>query len=208
MMKIYIIRHGETQWNTERRMQGWGNSDLTELGTSQAKLLGKSLANIDFDQVITSPLGRTLETTKLIVGNRDLDVVINENFKEMGFGPWEGENPNVLKEQYPDQYYNFWHQAHNYGTIEGGESFVGVQKRIAKGMEHILDTHGGNPDSKILLVTHGMIIKLLLLHIKGLPLEKLWDSSVVHASSLTIVEVDGEGNMTVVVENDVGHLED
>ena len=73
-------------------------------------------------------------------------------------------------------------------------------------MKHILDTYGDNSDSKILLVTHGMIIKLILLHIKGLPLERLWDSSVVHASSLTIVEVDGEGNMGVVVENDVGHL--
>jgi len=207
-MKIYIIRHGETQWNTERRMQGWGNSDLTALGTSQAKQLGEAFADIDFDKVITSPLGRTLETTKLIVGDRDLDVMIDENFKEMGFGPWEGKNPDVLKEQYPDQYYNFWHQAHNYGTIDGGESFTTVQKRIEKGMAHILDAYDEKPNSKVLLVTHAMIIKLILLHIKGLPLERLWDNSVVHASSLTVVEVDENRNMKVIIENDVGHLED
>ena len=205
-MKIYIARHGETQWNTEMRMQGWGNSDLTDLGISQAKLLGKALVDTDFTQVISSPLGRTIATTKHILGDKDLDIIINEDFKEMGFGCWEGIEPSVLKEQYKDQYYYFWNAAHKYVPVDG-ETFETVYDRVIKGIHYIIDTFDHNPEGKVLLVTHGMIIKILLLHIKGLPLERLWDSSVVHASSLTVIEVDKDYNMKVILENDIRHLE-
>ena len=205
-MKIYIARHGETQWNTQRRMQGWGNSDLTDLGVSQATLLGKSLIDIDYEKVISSPLGRTLATTKHILGERELDVVVDENFKEMGFGCWEGVEPDVLKEQYEEQHYNFWNAAHQYVPVDG-ETFETVYERVIKGIHDIVDSFKDNSEGNILLVTHGMIIKILLLHIKGLPLDKLWDSSVVHPSSLTVIEVDQDYSMKIVVENDVGHLE-
>lgn len=205
-MNIYVIRHGETQWNTEKRMQGWGNSDLTELGVAQAKAAGYSLANTDFKSVFVSPLGRTLETVHHIIGDRNLEPIIMEDFKEMGFGCWEGSEPSVLETNYGEQYYNFWNQAHKYIPVDG-ESFETIQKRVIKGIHNIIDAHKDAPDSNILLVTHGMIIKVLLLYISGLPLERLWDSSVVHPSSLTIIEADLDYNLKVLDENNIDHLD-
>ncbi|NLI88809.1 MAG: histidine phosphatase family protein, partial [Epulopiscium sp.] len=96
-MRLYIVRHGQTKWNKEKRMQGWADSKLTELGRKQAKLLGESLENIEFNQVVSSPLGRTRETSKLVIGDRPVELIINDNFKEMGFGSWEGQDPEELK---------------------------------------------------------------------------------------------------------------
>lgn len=201
-MKLYIARHGETIWNTQKRMQGWEDSDLTPLGSQQAKLLGKSLENIDFNQVVSSPLARTIKTTEIIVGDRDLDVVINDNFKEMGFGSWEGQNPDILKERYPSQYKNLWTQAHKYVPIDG-ESFKQVQDRVIMGLEQIIKD---NPQGNVLLVTHGMIVQVILLYMKGLALDQLWHRGVVHPSSLTLIEIEDD-RINIIKEADISHLE-
>lgn len=205
-MKIYIVRHGQTLWNEQMRMQGWGDSDLTELGTKQAKLLGKALSTIKFDKVISSPLGRTLATTKHILGDRDLDVILDEDFKEMGFGCWEGIKPSILQEEYPEQQDNLWNHAHKYVPIDG-ESFQEVHSRIVRGLHRILDTDKENhTEQKILLVTHGMVLQILLMHIKGMSFENLWDRPVVDPSSLTIIQADKNHNLEILVEGDIGHL--
>lgn len=201
-MRLYIARHGQTLWNTQKRMQGWGNSDLTELGTEQAKLLGKSLLPIDFNQVICSPLGRTIETTKHILGDRDVDLVINEDFKEMGFGSWEGQSPDLLKTTYPEQYHSLWTDAQSYVPV-GGETFDLVIERVTRGIDQIVKD---NPKGNVLLVTHGMIVQVLLLHMKGLPLSKLWDRNVVHPTSLTVIDME-PNNITIIKEDDISHLE-
>lgn len=202
-MKIYIVRHGETQWNIEKRMQGWGNSNLTDLGIKQATLLGKSLLPTDFIKVFSSPLGRAIDTTNHIIGDRNLDITICEDFKEMGFGHWEGVNPSKLRLEYPEQYSNFWSNAHKYSPA-GGETFEAVHNRVISGIHYIASA---NQEGNILLVTHGMIIQVLLLHIKGLPLERLWDRPVVHAASLTVIEVDSDFNMRIIKEDEITHLE-
>lgn len=201
-MRLYIARHGETLWNTQKRMQGWGNSDLTDLGTKQAKLLGQHLKEIEFNQVVCSPLGRTVETAKLIIGDRPLEMSVNDNFKEMGFGSWEGQSPDTLRSKYPEAYKNLWTQAHNYVPVDG-ETFKELQDRIIKGLDQIIQA---NPKGNVLLVTHGMTIQVLLLHMKGLPLNQLWDRNVVHPSSLTVIDIDGD-HVEIIKEGDISHLD-
>lgn len=201
-MRLYVARHGQTLWNTEKRMQGWGNSDLTDLGVKQAKLLGEALLPIDFNQVVSSPLGRTLETTKLIVGNRDIDIVINDDFKEMGFGSWEGQNPDLLKTQYPNEHKSLWTDAANYIPVDG-EDFQQVLTRVKRGIGQILKD---NPKGNVLLITHGMIVQILLVHMKGLPLSNLWDRRVVNPTSLSVFEIESD-QIKIIVEDDTSHLE-
>ncbi len=201
-MRLYVARHGQTLWNTQKRMQGWGNSDLTELGVKQAKMLGKALLPIDFNQVVCSPLGRTVETTKLIMGDRDIEVVYNEDFKEMGFGSWEGQNPDLLKTTYPDAYKDLWTDAANYKPLDG-ESFNEVLTRVIRGIKQIA---ADNPKGNVLLVTHGMIVQLLLVHMKGLPLSNLWDRDVVKPTSLTVFDL-GDDGIEIIKEGDISHLE-
>ena len=76
--------------NKESKMQGWKNSDLTEKGVENAKKLGESLKNVEFDYIYCSPLGRAVDTAKYIRGNKDTEITIIESLKEMGFGVCEG----------------------------------------------------------------------------------------------------------------------
>lgn len=202
-MRLYIVRHGQTKWNKEKRMQGWADSKLTELGRKQAKLLGESLENIEFNQVVSSPLGRTRETSKLVIGDRPVELIINDNFKEMGFGSWEGQDPEELKIKHPEVFRDLWTRADKYVPIDG-ESFEELQNRIIKGINQVIK---GNPDGNVLIVTHGMVIQMLLLHMKGLPLDQLWHRQVVHPTSLTVIEVK-DGKAEIIKEDDIGHLAD
>ena len=202
-MRLYIVRHGQTKWNKEKRMQGWADSKLTELGRKQAKLLGESLENIEFNQVVSSPLGRTRETSKLVIGDRPVELIINDNFKEMGFGSWEGQDPEELKIKHPEVFRDLWTRADKYVPIDG-ESFEELQNRIIKGINQVIKD---NPDGNVLIVTHGMVIQMLLLHMKGLPLNQLWHRQVVHPTSLTVIEVK-DGKAEIIKEDDIGHLAD
>ena len=200
-MKLYVARHGQTLWNTQKRMQGWENSDLTDLGKNQAKLLGKALADIEFNQVISSPLGRTIETANLIIGHRDLRVITNDNFKEMGFGSWEGQTPDILKATYLEQYSTLWADASKYTPVDG-ETFDQVLTRIKQGLNQIVSK---NPSGNVLLVTHGMVIQILLMYAKGLSFSRLWDRKVVYPTSLSILEITPD-NIKILEEDNTNHL--
>lgn len=153
-MKIYIVRHGETKWNEEGRMQGVQNSDLTEIGIDEAKKLGDRLKNTEFTKVWTSPLGRCLETTSHIVGDRDLEVEILEDLHEFNFGVFEGKPVDVLEEKYPEENYNLWNRPEKYEG-NGGENFEEFFERVEKGFNRIIEEgQGGN----VLVITHGIYI--------------------------------------------------
>lgn len=113
-MKIYLTRHGETDWNQKGLMQGWQNSDLSEKGIENTKKLSESLKHISFDTIYCSPLGRAIETVKLLKGDRDTSIVVKEALKEMGFGIWEGKEHRHVKENYTEQHKNFWELPHIY----------------------------------------------------------------------------------------------
>ena len=130
-MKIYIARHGQTKWNTEKRMQGWQDSNLTLKGIEDAKKLGKSLEHVEFDSIYSSPLGRAYDTAKYVRGNRHIEIIKMESFKEMNFGKWEGMFDSQVRELYPEQHNNFWKQPHLFKTDQG-EDFVSLTNRVLK----------------------------------------------------------------------------
>ena len=121
-MKIYITRHGETIWNTEGKMQGRLNSNLTEKGICHARKLGSYLSDIPFDKLYCSPAGRAIQTAENIIGNRDINLSILNDLAEMSFGCWEGMTHLQVKEKYELEHYNFWNKPENYIPIDG-ESF-------------------------------------------------------------------------------------
>jgi probable phosphoglycerate mutase len=86
MITLYITRHGETEWNKEKRMQGWLDSNLTESGIKNAVSLGERLKETEFTAIYSSPSGRTKATTSLIRGERDIPVIYDENLKEIKLG--------------------------------------------------------------------------------------------------------------------------
>ena len=107
MLYLYIVRHGETEWNKEGRMQGRLNSNLTPRGKKYAMLLGERLKDTEFAHIISSPSGRTLETVQLIKGNREIPVITDERIMEMNLGSWQGMKQDDLKNLYPNEFEQF-----------------------------------------------------------------------------------------------------
>ena len=91
MIRLYLIRHGETDWNTIRRFQGWTDIELNEKGLRQAELLGKRFENIPVDEVYASPLKRAVKTALPVAKAAGVELKTCEHFKEINFGAWEGK---------------------------------------------------------------------------------------------------------------------
>lgn len=201
-MKIYITRHGETEWNKEGRMQGWKDSDLSEKGIENAKKLGERLKHVDFDCIYCSPLGRAVDTAKYIRQDKKTEIVLFDSLKEMGFGKWEGVEQEQIMELYPTEHFNFWNKPHLYNPIEG-ESFDGLFERVKDVLNQII---GNSAGENVLIVSHAVVIKAIYAIIKKYPLEELWKPPFLQGTSLTIIEVE-DNKTNIILEADTSHLE-
>lgn len=203
-LRLYLVRHGQTVWNSQRRMQGWENSNLTEKGIDEAKRLGKRLEEVEFDVVYSSPIGRALETAEYISGlNRD-EIIKKDGFKEMAFGKWEGLEFDKLEGEDRIQYNNLWNDPENYESI-GGENFDDVISRLERDLKDLVKNHQGE---EVLLISHGVLIRVLTsLILKKEELKNLWDGPVTPNTSLTIIEFDQDGAYRFLMEGDISHLE-
>lgn len=202
MITLYITRHGETEWNREKRMQGWLDSNLTENGIKNAVCLGETLKETELTAIFSSPSGRTKDTTSLIRGERDIPVIYDENLREIKLGQWEGKTHSSIKEMYPTEFESYWNAPHLFTTV-GGETFEETRARAIQVLDRIKREYkSGN----ILIVTHSVVIKCLYSFFKNSPIETLWDPPYIHDTSLTIVEMD-ENRFKLVLEGDTTHLE-
>ncbi|MGD6830941.1 histidine phosphatase family protein [Sutcliffiella halmapala] len=200
MLTLYITRHGETLWNTEKKLQGWKDSELTENGKRNARLLGERLKNIDFAEVYSSPSQRTLATAELILGEKQIAILQDENLREINMGDWEGQTHDYLKEAYPQAYQAFWNTPHLYKN-ETGENFEQLKGRVARFLDRLQKEQ---TDGNVLIVTHTVFIKALLLHMKKLQLENFWEGAYIHDTCLTVIELS-DNQINILLEGDVSH---
>lgn len=199
ILKLYIVRHGETEWNKAKKLQGWKNSNLTEKGIKGAKLLSKRLQNVNFDYVYSSPQTRALDTARYIKKD-DEKLIILDEIKEMGFGDWEGLEKEKLEKLYEEEYYNFWNRPHLYKT-SSGETFEKLKTRVEIGINKIIENGGEN----ILLVSHGVVIKTIQAMVKGYSLEKFWTPPFLENTSLTLLELQDD-KLNIILDADTSHL--
>ena len=96
MITVYLTRHGQTVWNLDKRLQGSGNSDLTDHGVEQAEQLKKRVDGLKLDVIYTSPLERARKTANIIRGNRNIEIIEVDAFKEISFGEYEGHTEEEL----------------------------------------------------------------------------------------------------------------
>lgn len=187
MTRLYLVRHGQTEWNLEGRMQGSKDSPLTELGIYQAKQLGKSLDKVNIDMVYSSSSERTMTTAKIIVGQRELNIIPRDELKEMNFGFWEGMTFDEIREKYEDLYQSFWNTPHLLNECPG-ESFEELRDRLIGFVNRVIKDHEGKD---ILLVTHGVALKMIINSFKGLDIKDVFQGEILKPTSLTVVEVEG-----------------
>lgn len=201
-MKLYITRHGETDWNVEGRMQGAQNSNLTEQGKKEALNLGSSLKDTKIDYIYTSPLTRAYDTALLIKGERNIPIEIYPNLMEMNFGIWEGMHSDNIEIEYKEEYYKFWNEPHLYTSING-ETFNELMGRVKIALDEIINK---NKDGNILLVTHSIVIKAIYAIIKEYKLNEFWNPPYIKNTCITILECN-EGNYNFILEADTSHIE-
>ena len=204
-MEIYFVRHGQTVWNVEKRFQGLSDSPLTELGITQAKLLGEKLKDIKFDKFYSTSLKRANDTANYIKGNRKQEVEIFDDFVEISMGDMEGIQQEEFKKLYPEQVKNFFFNQLEYDPSSfGGESFLEVRERVAKGLDKFIDL---NKDyERVLVVSHGATLKTLLHYISGKDISTLSDEVIPKNTSYTIVKYEN-GKFEITDFSNVSHLE-
>lgn len=165
-LKLYIVRHGETEWNVIKRFQGQLNTPLTEKGMEKLRKTGKKLENILFDEVYTSELGRTVASAEIILNEnrgyknkkRELKKLVELN--EVYFGVWQGLTYEEVFLKYPEEGNNYFYNVKNYKAenVEA-EKLEDALERFLKGINKILDSHeSGN----ILVVTHGTVFEMFM----------------------------------------------
>ena len=202
MLYLYIVRHGETEWNKEGRMQGRLNSDLTLKGKKYAALLGERLKDTEFAHIISSPSGRALETVQLIKGNRDIPILTDERIMEMNLGSWQGMKHEDLKKQYPSEYEQFLNKPDDH-QIEGAETLTEMSNRAGEFLTELMQSR---ENGNLLVVTHGRFISALYAVCKGVELKDIWSGPTVQGTSLTIVKLDQE-QYEVLLEADMSHIQ-
>lgn len=203
MLRIYFVRHGETLWNTLKIFQGRSNSPLTDLGISQAKKLSEHLKDLNFTKIYSSPLDRAMSTTKLIIGNRNLEITPIEEFQEIGMGKVEGIPREDFEKNYPIEYHNFWNNAVEYNPIAYcGESYSEVLERVQDGLNKIISE---NKEGNILVISHGVTLKAIFNIINNKGIDEFSKQPVPENTSTTIVEYENN-NFKIVKFSDTEHL--
>jgi broad specificity phosphatase PhoE len=151
---VYLVRHGVTEWNEEKRYQGHQNVPLSELGRQQAELVAAHLANESFAAIYSSDLERAHETARLIAAKHQLPVTCHPEFRERHGGDWEGFTVDEVKRMYPD-----WEMVRLTGGVYGVEPTEAVRERFVRKCEELVRKHRGE---RILIVAHGMCITAAL----------------------------------------------
>jgi len=201
MLNIYLIRHGETEWNIEKRLQGWQDSNLTEKGIEDAEALHDHLIDIKFDEVYSSPSKRAFKTAKIIAGERNIEIIADDNLKEIYLDDWEGKTTVEIEDLYPDEYYNFWNAPHLYHH-KTSETFIQVQDRALKTIDKIIkEKNSGN----ILIVTHGVTLKIIMASFEKRSLENLWDPPHIQNTSVSLIRIENQ-KPSIVLYADTSHI--
>lgn len=174
-MKLLLTRHGETDWNLQRRIQGSTDTNLNETGRTQAMQLAESLLLSEDrpDIIYTSGLKRALETAEITAGRLQIPCLIHPGLEEIGFGLWEGLTWEQVEDRYPELY-QIWHTDRRYGHPPEGESYQDLLNRVVPALQDIIQKEGGsNADRRILIVTHSAVIMSLLSHLNRTPFHEM-----------------------------------
>lgn len=192
MTRIHLIRHGETEWNVEGKMQGHKDSPLTERGKLQAHQIKGRIKQIDV--AYSSPSVRAIETAQIILNGTTQPIKIIPELKEINLGVWEGKQKKEVEVEYPEEYETFWTQPSKF-SLDQAETFLELQDRAIKTILDIVRIEKGKT---VLLVSHTATIKVILAYFEERSIDKIWDPPFVGNGSHSIIEQNSEGDPKVV----------
>jgi len=199
-LRLFVLRHGETAFTRERRFAGWRDVPLTDAGLRQSEAAAAALSGVAISAVFASPLERARTSAEAVAKPHRLTVQIMPAFRELGFGAWEGRTRAEVEAAEP-ALYDVWRIAPERFAAPGGESLPTVARRVAEGIETLRADHDGE---SVVLVTHAVVIRLIVLDGLGLGPARLWS---IDASPAGITELEYRDDwVTVHRMNTLAHL--
>jgi len=178
MTRLIVVRHGQTHWNVEARIQGQGDSLLTDEGIAQAEAIAARLAGEPIDAVVATDLGRALETARRIVRRTGHAIATDRRLRERAFGHGEGMTYDEVDRAYPGAFARVRDVDPDF-VIPGGESRRQFHERVREAFDAIAAEHAGKT---VLVVTHGGVLATFYRHIHGIDLGVAHPIAITNAS--------------------------
>lgn len=201
---VYVIRHGETDWNLSGRWQGHTDVPLNEVGQRQARLLGRRLAaeGVCFDAIYSSDLARAFQTAWELGAAVKVAVQLLPPLREIDLGAWSGLTHDEIKERFPTEI-ELLRQGQDIPR-GGGETMFALRKRVVEAVDAIAAHHSGET---LALVTHGGCVRAMLAHVDSLTAGDIFKRYPhIGNTSITVLRV-GPDTWEAVSVNDMAHLE-
>lgn len=170
-MNLYMLRHGQTDWNLKYKVQGGTDIPLNETGIQMAKDAHDRYKDIPFDICFVSPLIRAQVTAELIVGDRGIDIITDERLREMSFGQYEGTESIYTMPDHP--LYKFFRDPENYSDAPTAEPISDLYARTKDFLENTVKPLEGKYEN-VLVVGHGAMNLSLINQVLDIPFKDFW----------------------------------
>jgi phosphoglycerate mutase (EC 5.4.2.1) len=203
LTRIILTRHGETEWNIERRVQGRLDSPLTEKGLNQARNLALRLRNESIQYLYSSDLPRAIATAEEIRRELKLETIISEpKIREFSFGDWEGKLWDELRQTH-SEIFRIWDNTPHLVQVPSGDNMYTFSEKVWKFLQELITKHRGET---ICLVSHGLTLKLLVTRALGFSIDEWLKTPLQFNTAVNILEVKGT-KINPIILGDCSHLE-
>ncbi|WP_180954563.1 histidine phosphatase family protein [Bacillus sp. V5-8f] len=203
MTTFYLLRHGETEWNSDHnRYCGRTDIGLSSNGTTQAALAAKCLNQIQFSAVYSSPLRRAYETANIINPNGSLQIKSDDRIMEIDFGNWEGQTRDEIERNHPESWKSWLSHPANTNAGESGETANDVYTRAADFFIEKSQQHLGN---NVLVVGHNTVNRFYITGAMGLPFNN-YRTIKQSNTGITIFEINQSNKIEWLQINSIMHL--
>lgn len=199
MITLYLVRHGQTDWNVSHRFQGQSDIHLTEKGRIQAQAIAQRLAAEEIHAIYASDLSRAWDTAEAIASHHNIEVIATPNLREASFGQWEGLTYDEIQQRDPEAV-KAWHEDIGNFSPPEGETLHQLADRVTAAYVNIAANH---QDQTVLAVAHGGSLQMLICILLELTPEHFWQFNLDHCSLSKVLMYEEKAILNLL--NDSGH---
>lgn len=200
-MKIYMLRHGQTDWNIQRKVQGSSDIPLNEQGRKMAEETAQGLQQIPFDHIFASPLSRARETAEYIGKQIGKPLILDDRLKEIHFGEYEGITEKKLQEMGIAFHDMFFMHPDEFKPGSGGETIQDTVNRAGEFLREKIEPLEGSAEN-VLFVSHGELLHAMLVYMLDRPISGLWGEKKTQNCEVHIISYES-GEYKLIEESKI-----